>query len=252
MSVRHFLLTETSVRMPGADDRSSHVRCLSQGMLYQLRGQVAAIRIPESRGPNETETSGSSLNRRQFRSSAQLDGPQLPRYCAIVMPSGPRFANLRSIFPPVTTTALRTVTIPKPSAMSSALATDIGLPEDVQNWRRQISPKASPHWVYTNPIQKSQQDDREYRLIRLDNGLQAMLVHDAKADKAAASLDVAVGHLHDPVSTHLRSWVYQIGITDTWHYNRMTCQGSRISASIYCSWCLLRRTGNCTTPDRVL
>ncbi|KAI0005889.1 Metalloenzyme, LuxS/M16 peptidase-like protein [Russula compacta] len=82
--------------------------------------------------------------------------------------------------------------------MSSALATDIGLPEDVQNWRRQISLKVSPHWVYTKPIQKSQQDDREYRLIRLDNGLQAMLVHDAKADKAAASLDVAVGHLHDP------------------------------------------------------
>ena len=52
---------------------------------------------------------------------------------------------------------------------------------------------------FTKPIQKSPQDDREYRLIRLENGLEAMLVHDAKADKAAASLDVAVGHLYDPV-----------------------------------------------------
>ena len=58
-----------------------------------------------------------------------------------------------------------------------------------------------PYEVYSKPVEKSPQDDREYRVIRLDNGLQAMLVHDAKADKAAASLDVAVGHLYDPVSS---------------------------------------------------
>ncbi|KAI0273475.1 Metalloenzyme, LuxS/M16 peptidase-like protein [Gloeopeniophorella convolvens] len=74
----------------------------------------------------------------------------------------------------------------------------VGVPEDAQHWQRRTSPNAVAHWIYTKPIQKSQQDDREYRLIRLDNGLQAMLVHDAGADKAAASLDVAVGHLHDP------------------------------------------------------
>jgi len=86
--------------------------------------------------------------------------------------------------------------------MSSAPASiDVGVPEDAQHWHRQISPNIPPYWVYTKPIQKSQQDDREYRLIRLDNGLQAMLAHDATADKAAASLDVAVGHLHDPAST---------------------------------------------------
>jgi insulysin len=85
--------------------------------------------------------------------------------------------------------------------MFSTLSVDVGVPEDVHNWRRLFSQKSPSHWVYARPIQKSQQDDREYRLIRLDNGLQAMLVHDPKADKAAASLDVAVGHLHDPVST---------------------------------------------------
>jgi len=36
-------------------------------------------------------------------------------------------------------------------------------------------------------------------MIRLQNGLEAMLIHDIKADKSAASLDVAVGHLYDPV-----------------------------------------------------
>ena len=99
--------------------------------------------------------------------------------------------------------AEHTDSIPKYSAMSSAPASiDVGVPEDAQYWHRQISPNVPPHWVYTKPIQKSQQDDREYRLIRLDNCLQAMLVHDATADKAAASLDVAVGHLQDPASTH--------------------------------------------------
>ncbi|KAI0062244.1 hypothetical protein BV25DRAFT_1804109 [Artomyces pyxidatus] len=74
----------------------------------------------------------------------------------------------------------------------------IGAPEDEANWQRVESPNAPAYWTYTKPIQKSEQDDREYRVIRLDNGLQAVLVHDAKADKAAASLDVAVGHLDDP------------------------------------------------------
>ena len=59
--------------------------------------------------------------------------------------------------------------------------------------------------VYTKPLVKSGQDDRDYRLIQLNNGLQALLVHDAKADKAAASLNVAVGHLSDPVSTPTHS-----------------------------------------------
>lgn len=68
------------------------------------------------------------------------------------------------------------------------------------DWKRVDESTKPAYSVFTKPIQKSQQDDRDYRLIRLENGLQAMLVHDARADKAAASLDVAVGHLYDPVS----------------------------------------------------
>ena len=64
-------------------------------------------------------------------------------------------------------------------------------------WRPVAAP---PHDVYTTPIQRSPNDDREYRIIRLRNGLHAMLVHDARADKAAAGLAVTVGHLSDPVS----------------------------------------------------
>ncbi|KAJ7580280.1 Metalloenzyme, LuxS/M16 peptidase-like protein [Mycena floridula] len=65
-------------------------------------------------------------------------------------------------------------------------------------WCRELPPDCPPFSSFTKSIQKSQNDDREYRLIRLDNGLEALLIHDATAEKAAASLDVAVGHLSDP------------------------------------------------------
>ena len=68
------------------------------------------------------------------------------------------------------------------------------------------SPRAVPQLVYAKSIIKSEQDDRDYRIIRLENGLQATLIHDGKTDKAAASLDVAVGHLNDPVCLTTISW----------------------------------------------
>ena len=72
---------------------------------------------------------------------------------------------------------------------------------DVQDdWLRVCDGQAPPYVVFKKEIQKSTHDDLAYRLIRLENGLQAMLIHDPKADQAAASLNVAVGHLSDPVS----------------------------------------------------
>ncbi len=40
-------------------------------------------------------------------------------------------------------------------------------------------------------------DDRTYRVIRLPNKLEALLVHDADTDKASASVNVNVGSLSD-------------------------------------------------------
>lgn len=72
------------------------------------------------------------------------------------------------------------------------------------DWQRVESHADVPAYtLFTKPIEKSQLDEREYRLIKLENGLLAMLIQDAKADIAAASLDVAVGHLSDPVSVFL-------------------------------------------------
>jgi insulysin len=56
-------------------------------------------------------------------------------------------------------------------------------------------------WVYKQPLEKSDNDDRDYRLIKLaSNDLEVLLVHDKDTDKSSAALDVHVGHLSDPVN----------------------------------------------------
>ena len=46
---------------------------------------------------------------------------------------------------------------------------------------------------------KSKNDNRSYRIIRLCNDLEALLIHDSNTDKAAASLDINIGSFLDPV-----------------------------------------------------
>ena len=55
------------------------------------------------------------------------------------------------------------------------------------------------HAVFNLPIVKSAKDTRSYKLIRLPNQLEALLIHDPETDKAGASLDVNVGSYADPV-----------------------------------------------------
>ncbi|KAG0214048.1 Insulinase (Peptidase M16) [Mortierella sp. GBA30] len=54
------------------------------------------------------------------------------------------------------------------------------------------------HADFTKPIEQSMNDDRHYRLIRLKNDLDVLLIQDPNVDKSAAALDVHVGHLSDP------------------------------------------------------
>ena len=49
-------------------------------------------------------------------------------------------------------------------------------------------------------VNKSPNDNREYRALVLKNGLKVLLVSDPSADKAAASVDVNVGTNSDPES----------------------------------------------------
>lgn len=47
-------------------------------------------------------------------------------------------------------------------------------------------------------IVKSQEDTRDYRGLKLGNGMNVLLVSDPTTDKSAACLCVEVGHMSDP------------------------------------------------------
>lgn len=49
-------------------------------------------------------------------------------------------------------------------------------------------------------IESSPQDDRQYKIITLQNSLTALLISDVTTDKASAAMDVNIGHLSDPPS----------------------------------------------------
>ena len=52
--------------------------------------------------------------------------------------------------------------------------------------------------VNDGDIIKSSNDDREYRVIMLKNGLECMLISDKNGTKAAAAINVNVGCFDDP------------------------------------------------------
>lgn len=46
-------------------------------------------------------------------------------------------------------------------------------------------------------LEKPLVDDRTYRVVKLPNDLEALLIHDPETDKAAAAMDVNVGAFAD-------------------------------------------------------
>ncbi|KAI1326360.1 ubiquitin carboxyl-terminal hydrolase-like protein [Xylariaceae sp. FL0255] len=60
-----------------------------------------------------------------------------------------------------------------------------------------LQPKSAE--LVTDQLEVSSVDNRKYRLIRLPNKLEALLVHDADTDKGSAALDVNVGYFRDDV-----------------------------------------------------
>ncbi|KAG2201269.1 hypothetical protein INT47_006772 [Mucor saturninus] len=52
--------------------------------------------------------------------------------------------------------------------------------------------------LYTHALEKPANDEREYRLIKLANQLEVLLISDPETDRASAALDVHVGSLSDP------------------------------------------------------
>ena len=61
----------------------------------------------------------------------------------------------------------------------------------------EMCPARSAHRL-ADQLERPALDDRSYRVIRLPNQLEALLVHDAETDKASAAMDVNVGSFSDP------------------------------------------------------
>jgi hypothetical protein len=56
----------------------------------------------------------------------------------------------------------------------------------------------SPVQTVTDQLETPSLDDRQYRVIKLENQLEVLLVQDADTDKASAAMDVNVGNFNDP------------------------------------------------------
>ncbi|KAI3336404.1 peptidase M16 inactive domain-containing protein [Xylariaceae sp. AK1471] len=61
----------------------------------------------------------------------------------------------------------------------------------------QREPYLKPVERVTDQLEIPSLDDRQYRVVRLPNNLEALLVHDPETDKASAALDVNVGNFSD-------------------------------------------------------
>lgn len=59
------------------------------------------------------------------------------------------------------------------------------------------SDRQAPVVLLTDRLEKPSLDDRDYRVVRLPNELEVLLVHDPETDKASAALDVNVGNFSD-------------------------------------------------------
>lgn len=89
---------------------------------------------------------------------------------------------------------------------SSSLTAPV--PSSKHRWARSFSHSSSPILSANSPImtqieritenlEKPELDDRSYRVIRLPNQLEALLVHDPDTDKASAAVNVNVGNFSD-------------------------------------------------------
>ncbi|EGG01311.1 insulinase [Melampsora larici-populina 98AG31] len=88
-----------------------------------------------------------------------------------------------------------------PEAVSSSAAMDSSGWNRVKVGKEDVESnldQSTSYQSFTKPIIKSDNDQRDYQIIKLNNQLQVILIHDPKSDKAAAALSVNVGYLSDP------------------------------------------------------
>ncbi|KAF3396235.1 A-factor-processing enzyme [Penicillium rolfsii] len=94
------------------------------------------------------------------------------------------------------------------SSVTRPISLTTPVPSSKHRWARSFSHSSSPILSANSPImtqieritenlEKPELDDRSYRVIRLPNQLEALLVHDPDTDKASAAVNVNVGNFSD-------------------------------------------------------
>ncbi|KAI1798428.1 LuxS/MPP-like metallohydrolase [Ganoderma leucocontextum] len=69
----------------------------------------------------------------------------------------------------------------------------------MSSWKHIPAARAVPAYrLFTGDLEKPSLDDRQYRVLELQNGLRVVVIHDLEADKAAACLALAIGNMYDP------------------------------------------------------
>ncbi|KAF8493542.1 Metalloenzyme, LuxS/M16 peptidase-like protein [Gautieria morchelliformis] len=66
-------------------------------------------------------------------------------------------------------------------------------------WQISSGSNSEPYSVHSGLIRQGEADHRQLRLIRLQNEMQVLLIHDVNSPTAAVGLCVSVGSLHEPV-----------------------------------------------------
>ena len=122
-------------------------------------------------------------------------------------------SRISSILLPLQSRLFSTMTVPKQvstthpdSNMAHQLSSSSGLADSTGS--------GSGARLVTDKLDKSSLDTRLYRVVRLANDLEVMLVHDAKTDKASASIDVEVGNFsHEPDMPGMAHAVEHVSVT---------------------------------------
>lgn len=90
----------------------------------------------------------------------------------------------------------------------------------------------------TENLEKPELDDRSYRVIRLPNKLEALLVHDPDTDKASAAVNVNVGNFSDeddmPGMAHAVEHLLFMGTkkVNEQPYHRLPSRGQMLTGSV--------------------
>ncbi len=121
---------------------------------------------------------------------------------AAVCPAPPELLSAQQgVRPSVLARPIYTSSHPKHGITSSTTSTmtrtTLSSPVMAHSSAKEEEPLSRSVQRLTDHLETPALDDRSYRVIRLGNQLEALLVHDPETDKASAAMDVNVGSFSD-------------------------------------------------------